>query len=348
VKALWLAGGTAAKFAAGEHPENDLLECPLASVRLRMGVAAREWKRRGNENVFWEPGGAGSGAQIDWHALDICIVTKYFFDLPLEPWLAACRAAKRNRARLVMDICDYPFEKPPTVQAFYGEALNLCDAVVVNSERMAELMAPHTDRRPSVIEDAVLGARADAAFAPAKRVELLWFGHPTNLRYLHAARDALAQFAARRPCRLTVVTQDSAEVRGWVEAINGRFMPALEARFVPWSLQTTRAALDECDIVMIPSDPSDPLKSGASANRIAEALNAGRFPVASPLLSYLPFAEAAWLGTAIADGIEWALTNPDEVLSRIRRGQVLVAERLAGDRIGGQWVDLLHGLANGI
>jgi hypothetical protein len=65
------------------------------------------------------------------------------------------------------------------------------------------------------------------------------------------------------------------------------------------------------------------------------------------LRSYLPFAEAAWIGTAIADGIEWALTNPDEVLSRIRRGQVLVAERLAGDRIGGQWVDLLHGLANG-
>jgi hypothetical protein len=347
VKALWLAGGMAAEFAAGANPEDGILECPLASARLRMGVAAREWKRRGNENVFWNPEVARTGGQIDRHSFDVCIASKYFFDFPLDPWLEACRAAKRGRARLIIDICDYPFEKPPPVQAFYAEALGICDAVTVNSERMAELMGPHTDRRPSVIEDAVLGAMADAAFAPAKRVELLWFGHPTNLRYLHAARDALAQFAARRPCRLTVVTQDSAEVRGWVEAINGRFMPALEARFVPWSLQTTRAALDECDIVMIPSDPSDPLKSGASANRIAEALNAGRFPVASPLLSYLPFAEAAWLGTAIADGIEWALTNPDEVLSRIRRGQVLVAERLAGDRIGGQWVDLLHGLANG-
>ena len=343
MKALWLIGSLAAQFAAGEDPEGGILDCPLASARLRMGVAAREWKRRGNRNVFRTLDAAGAG--IDWDAFEVCVVPKFFFDFPLEPWLDACRAASRSRTRLVLDICDYPFQKPSAVPAFYTEALKICDVVTVNSERMAELMAPHTVRRPSVIEDAVLGAMADAAFAPAKRVELLWFGHPTNLRYLHAARDALAQFAARRPCRLTVVTQDSAEVRGWIEAINGRFMPALEARFVPWSLQSTRAALDECDVVLIPSDPSDPLKAGASANRIAEALNAGRFPVASPLRSYLPFAEAAWLGADLAEGIRWALANPGEVLARIRRGQALVSEKFAADRTGRQWGDLLEHLA---
>jgi len=343
VKALWLIGSLAAQFAAGEDPEGGILDCPLASARLRMGVAAREWKRRGNRNVFRTLDAAGAG--IDWDAFEVCVVPKFFFDFPLEPWLDACRAASRSRTRLVLDICDYPFQKPSAVPAFYTEALKICDVVTVNSERMAELMAPHTVRRPSVIEDAVLGAMADAAFAPAKRVELLWFGHPTNLRYLHAARDALAQFAARRPGRLTVVTQDSAEVRGWIEAINGRFMPALEARFIPWSLQSTRAALDECDVVLIPSDPSDPLKAGASANRIAEALNAGRFPVASPLRSYLPFAEAAWLGADLAEGIRWALANPGEVLARIRRGQALVSEKFAADRTGRQWGDLLEHLA---
>ena len=343
MKALWLIGSLAAQFAAGEDPEGGILDCPLASARLRMGVAAREWKRRGNRNVFRTLDAAGAG--IDWDAFEVCVIPKFFFDFPLEPWLDACRAASRSRTRLVLDICDYPFQKPSAVPAFYTEALKICDVVTVNSERMAELMAPHTVRRPPVIEDAVLGAMADAAFAPAKRVELLWFGHPTNLRYLHAARDALAQYAARRPCRLTVVTQDSAEVRGWIEAINGRFMPALEARFIPWSLQSTRAALDECDVVLIPSDPSDPLKAGASANRIAEALNAGRFPVASPLRSYLPFAEAAWLGADLAEGIRWALANPGEVLARIRRGQALVSEKFAADRTGRQWGDLLEHLA---
>jgi len=347
VKALWLAGGMAAEFAAGPNPEDGILACPLASARLRMGAAAREWKRRGNENFFWDPGLAVSGGQPERHAFDVCIVSKYFIDFPVKPWLDACRAAKRSRARLVIDVCDYPFEKPPPVQAFYAEALNLCDAVIVNSERMAELVSPYVRHRPLVVEDAILGAMADASFAPAERVELLWFGHPTNLPYLDSALDSLARFAARRTCRLTVVTQDGADVKRWIEAINGHFTPALEARFVPWSLQSTRVALQECDLVLVPSDPSDPLKAGASANRIAEALNAGRIPVASPLRSYLPFAEAAWLGKDFGDGIRWALANPDEVLLRIRRGQALVAARLAADRIGGQWADLLDGLANG-
>jgi glycosyltransferase involved in cell wall biosynthesis len=103
-------------------------------------------------------------------------------------------------------------------------------------------------------------------------------------------------------------------------------------------------ALSACDLVLLPSDPADPLKAGASANRIAEALNAGRFPVASHLPSYRAFAEAAWLGEDLVQGIEWALANPGEVLARIRRGQALVADRFAAARIGSRWRELFEGL----
>lgn len=342
MKALWLAGGMAARFAAGRDPENGILECPLASARLRMGAAAYDWKRHGSENLFWDPGDPGTGARFDWRTVDVCIVSKYFFDFPLEPWLAACREAKRGGARLVIDICDYPFEKPPTVQAFYAGILDICDAVIVNTERMAELMAPHVRHRPSVIEDAILGDAAQAAFAPADRVRLLWFGHPTNLPYLDAALDDLGRYAAGRSCELTVVTVDVPDVTSWIATTHRHFAPALEVRFIPWSLQSTRDALRDCDVVLIPSDPSDRLKAGASANRIAETLNAGRFPVASPLPSYLDFSEAAWLGQDLVQGIEWALANPGEVLSRIRRGQALVAERFAVDRVGREWRKLLE------
>jgi hypothetical protein len=99
--------------------------------------------------------------------------------------------------------------------------------------------------------------------------------------------------------------------------------------------------------VLIPSDPADPFKAGASANRIAEALNAGRIAVASPLQSYLQFADAAWLGQDLVAGIRWALANRDEALARVRRGQALIREKFAADRIGRQWHDLLAGLASG-
>ena len=104
-------------------------------------------------------------------------------------------------------------------------------------------------------------------------------------------------------------------------------------------------ALRKCDLVLLPSDPSNSFKAGASANRIAEAINAGRFPIASPLPSYLPFSDSAWLGLDMVEGIKWALANRGEVLARIRRGQTLVAEKLSEKKIGHQWRELFESLA---
>ena len=346
MKALWLIAPVVMQSASRDEPEQALLACSMASARLRIAVAALEWKRCGNENIFVDPGATNCSQVVDWKATGICVVPKYYYDVPLQPWLDASLSAKSNGCRLVIDICDYPFKKPPPVPAFYSEVLGICDAVVVNSERMAELMAPHSAHRPLVIEDAILGPMGEPAFAPAKRVELLWFGHPSNLPYLDACRGALVQFGMRKRYRLTVVTQDGIGVEEWTEDIQTPLAPGFEARFIPWSLDAMQTALHECDIVLIPSDPADPLKAGASANRLAEASNAGRFPVASPLPSYLAFAEAAWLGQDLVQGIEWALANRDEVLSRIRRGQALVAEKFAAARVGRQWRELFESLAS--
>jgi hypothetical protein len=333
-------------FASGEDPENGLLGCHLASVRLRTAVAALAWKRCGNQNSFWDPEAVDGGQSVDWRTAKICVVPKYYHDLSLQLWLDACAAARSSGCRLVIDICDYPFRKAPAVQEFYSRVLKMCDAVVANSGRMAELMAPHTAHRPLVIEDAILGTLSDPAFAPRERVELVWFGHPANLPYLQARLDALGAFATQRRCRLTVVTMNGVGAGEWGQGIRARLAASLEMRFIPWSLEAMRTALHECDLVLIPSDPADTFKAGASANRIAEALNAGRFPVASPLPSYLPFAEAAWLGQDLVQGIEWTLANRGEVLSRIRRGQALVAEKFAAGKIGRQWRELFENLGS--
>lgn len=344
LKALWLVPPIAARLATGEHPERGLLECPLASIRLRAAVAALEWKRQGNESLFCIPGAADDARAVDSSGASICFVTKFTFDAPLEAWLAACRSAQHGHCRLVIDITDYPFEKRPPIPEFYAEALKIGDAVVVNSERMAEMIAPHTPRRVAVIDDAILGEMGRPQFAPGERLELLWFGHPTNLDFLEARFEALAQFARQRRCRLTIVTEGGREAADWTNGIPARYGYAFETRFIPWSLAAQTAALRECDLVLIPSDAADPFKAGASANRIAEALNAGRFPVASPLQSYRQFADAAWLGEDLIAGIRWALANRDEVLARVSRGQALVREKFAAEGVGRRWGDLFEEL----
>lgn len=346
MRVLWLVGRIVKQLASGDSPENAILACRLASARLRVAVAALDWKQSGNENAFCDPQASSGDQNISWDSTGICVVSKFGTDALLAPWLGACSAAKDNQCRLVVDICDYPFRKNPVVQTFYSEVLKMCDAVVVNSERMAEMVVPHTRHRPVLIDDAILGAMKSPEFAPGKRLELLWFGHPSNLAYLDARLEGLARFAQQRRCRLTVVTKGGAGRETWTQEIAARYGFAFEAQFIPWSLEAKRIALRKCDLALIPSDPSDPFKAGASANRIAEALNAGRFPVASPLPSYLPFAEAAWLGQDLVEGIKWALANRGEVLARIRRGQARVADKFAAAKIGGQWRELFENLVS--
>jgi glycosyltransferase involved in cell wall biosynthesis len=353
MRALWIVAKAVARLASGPDGEHALLGSPVASTRMRTAVAALEWKRAGNDSLYWNPEAPGTGQDVDWASVNACVVPKFHFDAPPEPWLDACRAARRSGRPLVLDVCEYPFKDDPAarsfyagIRAFYSEALKICDALVVNSERMAEMMAPHSSRPPLVIDDAILGPARNIEFAPGGRLRLLWFGHGTNLRYLDTCVDALVRFAAQRPCRLTIVSEGSFGAGEVTRAMDARFAPALEARFVEWSLDAMAAALRRCDIVLIPSDPADPFKAGVSANRIAEVLRAGRFPVASPLPAYLPYSEGGWLGGDLTEGIRWALANPAEVRARIRRGQAAVGERLAPEKIGRQWRELLESLVS--
>lgn len=340
MRAIWFVGGDVRELTSGDNPEQALFSCALASARLRTAVAAYEWKRAGCENIFRDPD--ESEQSVDWEGIDVCIVPKFFHDYSLNAWLNACQEAKNKQCKLILDICDYPYEKTPEVRGFYSEVLKISDAVVVNSARMAELMTPHCITSPQVIEDAILGVARKPNFSPPKKLGLLWFGHPSNLDYLVSSIEPLARFATRRHCTLTILTQNGQGVHQFVQEINSHFAPYLEARFVIWSLDSMRVALRKCDLVLIPGAPSDPRKSGVSANRLAEAIHAGRLAVATPLHSYTPFAEAAWLGDNLVEGIEWALANRGEVLRRIRLGQALVAEKFAPDKIGRQWIELFE------
>lgn len=255
--AVWLIPPTVADDIAGVLPEAALLASHLASIRLRTGVAAAAWQRAGHCNILVTPDRAEALAQVDFAAARVCIVGKLFLDVDPAAWIAACARAKNAGVRLVLDICDYPFaEKPPGVVRFYEEALRLADAVTVNSVRMAEMMAQHATQSPQVIEDAILAAPRRPEFAPGKVLELLWFGHVNNLRYLERMMDALVAYSATQRCRLTMVTAPGQGIEQAARNITASCAPRLEARFTPWSIEATRIALRQCDLVLIPGDPA--------------------------------------------------------------------------------------------
>lgn len=329
---------------ASPDPIAALLTCPLASARLRMAVAAHAWRGAGGDNVFCEPASLPQDLLRSGGASAICLVPKFTGDMPVQSWLQALRALKAGGQRLVLDVCDYPFRTDSgAVPAFYRAALSFADAVVVNSARMAEQMTPHTGMAVRVIEDAVLGEPAPPRFAPAARLNMVWFGHPSNLRFLEPWINVLID-EGPRPCHLTVVTEDGYGVKEAAANLSAQFAPSFEMAFVEWSLHATQRELARCDLALLPSDPRDPRKSGASANRLAEVLQAGRLAVASPLHSYLGFADAAWVGANLLEGVRWSLVNREAVVARIHKGQMRVREQYAMPAIGRQWLDFLASL----
>lgn len=347
MNALWLVPPIVATDIAGApSPEEALQASHLASIRLRSGVAAAAWRRAGHDNVFLAPDDSEAVAGIDFSSVRLCVIGKLFLDVHPADWLAVCLRARESGAKVVLDVCDYPFvRRPPDVVRFYEEALRIADAVTVNSARMVELMAQHSGAlSPQFIEDAILSVQRRPEFAPGKTLELLWFGHINNVPYLERMMQALDAYSASQRCRLTMVTEPGHGVEQAAQRITSHCAPRLSARFVAWSLDAMRLALRQCDLVLIPGDPSDLLKAGVSSNRLAEVLQAGRLPVASPLASYLPFGEGAWLGDDLVAGVRWAMANRGEVLARIRRGQTQVAERLTAEAVGGQWSRLFEGL----
>jgi SAM-dependent methyltransferase len=345
MKILWLVSERVREYTRTARPEESLLQCPVASARLRTGIAAAEFARRGHQNFYVEPERESALPALDGSA-GVCIVTKFYSDSTLEKWMAAVHAARSAGYRSIIDLSDHPFMKSAEVAAFYQQALREADAVVGNSQAMVDMVAQSVRGRVAVIGDPVLAPPRKPDFSPGKQLELLWFGHASNARYLLPLLEPITRFSQNRACRLTVVSEPEGPIHEVARAVHDLAPYGLKAEFTPWSLSATGQALRKCDLVLLPSDPASPKKAGASANRLAEAINAGRFAVASPLRSYQTYEDCAWVGEDLMAGVSWTLANRGDVLARLRRGQRKVAEELSAPAIAAQWGTLLDAVAN--
>jgi hypothetical protein len=166
------------------------------------------------------------------------------------------------------------------------------------------------------------------------RVRLLWFGYPQNLPPLLALLPHLQTVAREYPLLLTCVTSQPVPTTGEESA--------LRIQYVPWSPQVMDKAIASSDVVLIPSEYRDPVKQAKSPNRLVAGLHGGRFVVAHPLPAYAPYADFAWIGEDLCEGLRWAITHPREVVERIARGQAFIDARHSPDVVARFWLELFN------
>lgn len=115
------------------------------------------------------------------------------------------------------------------------------------------------------------GHRPAATRPPRPEVVLGWIGSATTLPYLLAITAPLQRLCGRHPeVRLHIVGADQVVLDG------------VPVRLFPWQLDTEVAALQECDIGLMPL-PDDPWTRGKGGYKLLQYMAVGLPVVASPV-----------------------------------------------------------------
>jgi hypothetical protein len=249
---------------------------------------------------------------------------------------ALARRARALRVPVIFDVCDDHFASPD-LGAHYRTMAALADQVICNTPEMARAAAPHAAAPPIVIEDPYEGPRGAPTFAPGARLDLLWFGHPLGLEALRASLGEVVDYAQDRPVSLTILTELNPALEAECARATASLAPNFRMSAQAWSLEAQWRALAACDAVLIPT-AGQPAKS---ANRMVEALWAGRPVVAQPLPAYAPFANWTPVGPSLAEGLRRLEADRAALPGRIAEAQAFIAGRYAPDVIARQWADVI-------
>ncbi len=249
------------------------------------------------------------------------------------------RRAQANGSTAIVDVCDNHYAHPTYGEHYRAMSLG-ADQVVCNTPEMADAARPFCRRPPIVIEDPYEGPKGafEGLSAPLR---LLWFGHPTNLDSLQACLDDLIGYARTQAVSLRLLTQASPALEAAVTSVNQRHAPYFQMAFEPWSLPRQWAALAACDAVIIPSLQNE-RKRVKSANRMIEALWAGRPVVAQPMPAYLPFERWTPVRPTISEGLAQLLAEREQIAPRLQAAQAFIDDRYSPARIGGEWRRLIE------
>jgi len=309
---------------------NGLNTSELASARYRVLLPAQGLEHHGWKSEFVNEATAvavgGWGACVP-RPFDTVVISKVFdaFSLSLA------KDAKDRGARLIVDFCDDHFEHAKR-GPWLKELLALADVLVASTETLANVIAGYRGQSPHVISDPVEFSMQEPLFKPEATLNLLWFGHASNLDTLINWLPKLSAFVQQRAVLLTVVS----DLPNQGGELTPFIVEGLNIKYLPWSIESTEASLNACDIVVIPTLAKD-FKKTKSPNRLLEACWAGKFVVAGQLPAYMPFCDVAWVADDLVEGIQWALDNPGLVREKILAAQKIISHSHSQSSIALAW-----------
>lgn len=327
--------------AAGATGDATNLHSTLASYRYRAAIPMTALRARGH-TCTWHGLRAGEAIDARHPALreaDVVVFGKNHGEQ--AEVVGLLEHARSAGVATVVDMCDDYFGTGQRHEPYYRTLAKLAHAVTASSERLADAIEQATGIEAAIVRDPYEGPPGAPRWAPdVRNVKAVWFGTPFNLEALLAEAFELPGKIRDYTLHVDVLTSVSEGLEDAFQKLNARSGGKLTLAFREWSLERNWAALADADLALLPVK-QERFFLAKGANRLVETLRAGRFAIAHALPAYAEFKPWTWTGD-LAEGIEWALDHPREVVERITAGQQYVDHNYSPAAIAREWEDALE------
>ena len=312
---------------------SQLKELNLASVRLRLGAIS--------QNISDSSFEISAGEDIA-NNLDILIIGKLksTSDQSVQFWIDKIKMAKQNNAKIVIDYTDNHLQLNDFFyRPFYEKLIPYVDEAVVSSNLLKSHLANLLKKPITVIEDAIEISSINPRIKNSTTLNILWFGHSSNIDYLVEFINSWNNLNHKT----TLYILSNEEGLAFLNQSQINIPQNLSIQIGVWSIDRMIEAAKFCNLVIIPSDPSDPRKSGASSNRLITSLALGLPTAADKLDSYNEF--DMYFIDIRSKEFEHLMEEPDFFHDQVLKAQQKIIPKFTQKTISQKWINFFEKLS---
>jgi hypothetical protein len=305
---------------------NQLKKVTSASLRMRLGVFTE------NIDSNFE---ISAGENIVNNS-DILIIGKLKSpgNTCIHFWIDKIKLAKQNGAKIVIDYTDNHLQLNDFFyRPFYKELIPYIDEAVVSSSFLKSQLANLLKKPITVIEDAIDISAINPNIKNSNNLNILWFGHASNIDYLIKFINNWNNLNHKT----SLYILSSEKGLAFLNQSQIKAPQNLLMQLGVWSIDNMIEAAKFCDLAIIPSNPSDPRKAGASSNRLITALALGLPTAADEIDSYKEFNK--YFVNLRSDKFIDLLNSPNFYHGQVNMAQIEIVPNFAKQIIGQKWLD---------
>ena len=257
---------------------------------------------------------------------DDIIVCAKIIDIPTLQYLID------NNIKYIFDICDDKWNKDKELYDFACKNANL---VTTTCELLQSKIKQYTGKTAFIIPDPTERQQEEPKFDPKEHIKFAWFG----------GRKSFSLFDWEEVIESIKTVTDNFSIHAVTnkpDKASKRLMKYREDKILhmyQWDFEKQGQIVRECDIVILPIPKGMPLVQVKSPNRVIDSLQQGRFVLTNDGVdSYKKLSDYIHLGS-LKEGLKWALNNRDQVVEKIKQGQIYINKNHSPEIIGQRWIE---------